>query len=95
MKNKWIIVGLRAIHPVVGLGFGESNLPGYLGRATEQHRKGFQLPGSPEWFAWYTDPWNSIQFDQDEMSDRDFLLHQLINNDPGWFRPITLVQIYI
>lgn len=91
MKNKWVIVGLRAIHPVVGLGFGESNLPGYLGRATEHHRKGFQLPGYNGWWAWYTGPWHAEQFDEPDLK----LVECLCLNDPGWFRPITLVQIYI
>lgn len=91
MKKKYVIVGLRAIHPtIVG-----ANLPGYLGSATEHHRKGIHLQDVPRYVAFYPDPMNEDVFLFDNEVDCMPLIEELIKFDPGWFRPLTCLPIYL
>ncbi len=86
---KYIIVGLRATHPTPG----GLMLPGYLTKATENHRYGFQLPGSKQWFAFTSEPLNAEMFDYEDWAVE--LAKLLAKNDRGDFRPLTIMKVYV
>ncbi len=92
-KGKYyLIVGLRAIDPLP-IGFGTDCLPGYLAKVTDMHRKGFQLQGTEPWFAFITNPLDAILFRS--VHDAEMGIKQLLENDKGRFRPLTIIPIYI
>ena len=88
MIKKYIIVGLRAIHPCYVY---DSMVPGYLCKATENHRQGFQLYEGV-WFAFTTDPIHAIHFETE--ADAMVIVEALVKADPGWFRPLTVLTMY-
>lgn len=92
MNKFYMIVGLRVTDPIP-LTFGADCMPGYLCEATENHRKGFQLPGIDGWFAFGTNPFNAKKFVTEGQAEP--YLQALCANDPGRWRPLILTPCYI
>jgi hypothetical protein len=89
MKNYFVIVGLRAF-PMYQPHLMRSEIPGYLIVATKNHRKGFKI--GELWFAWSELPGHALKF-----KDRNEALRTveiLIENDNGWLRPLTIIEIF-
>lgn len=88
--ERFLIVGLRAIGPTI---LNEC-IPGYLGEATENHRRGFQLFGNDGfYYAWVTNPLHALRFDSKK--DTEPFIETLIHNDTGMWRPISVISIYL
>lgn len=89
MENYFVIVGLRAF-PMHYPHLMRSEIPGYLTAATENHRRGFKI--GEIWFAWSELPGQALKF-----TDRKEALQTvriLIENDNGWLKPLTIIEIF-
>lgn len=92
MDKQFIVVGLRAIHPVPG-GFTDC-LPGYLGEATYKHRYGFQLREPNDYYAWYTNPFSALRYKSE--SEALVMVGDLVEYDKsGWNKPYTILTVYL
>lgn len=90
MTTKYIIQALRAMYPTLQDGY----IVHYLCAASEYHRKGFQLPALPNalWYAFTSEPLDAIHFESKEVAEAAVAL--LLSNDNGWFRPLTILEVY-
>lgn len=89
MKSYFVIVGLRAF-PMHYPHLMRSEIPGYLTAATENHRKGFQI--GEVYFAWTELPGNALKFIN--RNEALATVQILIENDNGWLRPLTIIEIF-
>lgn len=88
-ERYFVIVGLRAF-PMYQPHLMRSEIPGYLTAATENHRQGFKI-GSV-WYAWTELPGNALKFKNQNMAL--LTVQILIDNDNGWLKPLTIIEIF-
>jgi hypothetical protein len=67
--------------------------PGYLAKATENHRHGFLINDLSPWFAFVNDPLQAIQFTSIEQAEQR--IAQIIDSNNGWNRPLSIVVAYL
>ncbi len=90
MEKFYLIVGL--LGRMEGGLLGERQ-PGYLAKVPDGQIYGFQLEGIDPWFAFVHNPMIAIRFRSIEQAEPR--VQQLIDNDKGYFRPLSILPIYL
>lgn len=93
MNKKYIIVALRAMHPIIPIyGINIDAVPGYLQDATENHRSGIYVKSLNKFIA-FTLLVNSAKRFNTKIEAEAEITH-ILESDNGWLRPLTIFEIY-